>query len=157
MSLSVGRTERQKRAKEVELNEEEQSFSARLVAEMEKRQMTQEALAKAAGISQPAVSNIINRKCRPQHRTVLRFAEVLGVAPELLWPGISPAQFVIFLTKRLFIHRAADLRAAPFIRPNLRNLCGLIFWQPNVSRQSPFSGQTADFLDRKAFLDKARA
>ena len=74
-----------------ELDREEANFAENLQRIMEDRRMTQEELAAKAGVGQPAISNMLARQCRPQRRTVLRFAEVLGVPAEELWPGIKPA------------------------------------------------------------------
>lgn len=74
------------------LKHEEHGFATRVRALMAEKNVTQEMLAKAAGIGQPAVSNILNRRCRPQRRTVVRFAEALGVAPEELWPESSMSE-----------------------------------------------------------------
>jgi lambda repressor-like predicted transcriptional regulator len=68
------------------LRAEEQSFADRVRALMKEKNVTQETLAESAGITQPAVSNILNRRCRPQRRTVARFAEALGVSVVELWP-----------------------------------------------------------------------
>ncbi len=68
------------------LHAEQEAFSGRVRSLMSERGVSQEQLAKAAGITQPAVSNILNRNCRPQRRTVARFAAALGVHPEELWP-----------------------------------------------------------------------
>lgn len=68
------------------LRTEERTFADRVRVEMKKKNVTQEQLAKAANISQPAVSNILNRRCRPQRKTVTRFAELLGLSPQDLWP-----------------------------------------------------------------------
>jgi transcriptional regulator with XRE-family HTH domain len=70
----------------IELDQEEAAFSDRLKRLMSERDMTQEKLAKLTGVSQPAISNILNRCCRPQRKTVGRFAEALGVSPDELWP-----------------------------------------------------------------------
>ena len=72
------------------MDEEEANFAKRLRQLMEAKGLTQAQLADAVGIGQPAVSMILNRSCRPQRKTVLRFAEALGVSPEHLWPGIQP-------------------------------------------------------------------
>jgi lambda repressor-like predicted transcriptional regulator len=72
-----------------ELDREEETFAKRLRAVMEQRGLNQEALAAKLGIGQPAISNMLKRQCRPQRRTVLRFAEVLEVSPEELWPGFD--------------------------------------------------------------------
>ena len=72
------------------MDEEEANFAKRLRQLMEGKGLTQAQLADAVGIGQPAVSMILNRSCRPQRKTVLRFAEALGVSPEHLWLGIQP-------------------------------------------------------------------
>jgi predicted XRE-type DNA-binding protein len=72
------------------MDAEEADFAKRLRQLMEARNLTQAELASAVGIGQPAVSMMLNRACRPQKKTVLRFAEALGVGPEELWPGIQP-------------------------------------------------------------------
>ena len=70
------------------MDAEEADFAQRLRQVMEARNLTQAQLASAVGIGQPAVSMMLNRTCRPQRKTVQRFAEALGVEPEELWPGI---------------------------------------------------------------------
>jgi lambda repressor-like predicted transcriptional regulator len=79
-------------AKEVlaRMDREEAAFAQRLRDLLEAKGLTQAQLADKVGIGQPAVSMMLNRACRPQRRTVLRFAEALGVAPEELWP--QPAE-----------------------------------------------------------------
>jgi lambda repressor-like predicted transcriptional regulator len=72
-----------------ELDQEEAEFASRLKALMEERNMTQEQLAKLTRVSQPAISNILTRCCRPQRKTVGRFAEALGVSPDELWPSTT--------------------------------------------------------------------
>lgn len=72
-------------AKEIET--EERTFAERIRDLMDEKGVTQQDLATAAGIGQPAVSNILNRQCRPQGRTVQKFAEALGVEPTDLWPS----------------------------------------------------------------------
>ncbi len=69
-----------------ELKTDEKHFVDRLRSLMNTKGITQEQLAAAANISQPAVSNILARRCRPQKRTVERFAGILGVDPTQLWP-----------------------------------------------------------------------
>lgn len=69
-----------------ELDREEQAFADRVRQLMQQQGITQEQLARETGITQPAVSNILNRAARPQRRTVMRFATALGVAPSDLWP-----------------------------------------------------------------------
>jgi len=69
-----------------DLDREEAGFADRVRSLMEEAGLTQEDLAQRTGVGQPAISNILNRQCRPQRRTVARFAEALGVPPEELWP-----------------------------------------------------------------------
>lgn len=66
---------------------EHDAFSNRVRSLMSERSINQEQLARMVGITQPAVSNILTRRCRPQRRTVARFAEALGVLPAELWPS----------------------------------------------------------------------
>jgi DNA-binding XRE family transcriptional regulator len=74
-------------AVEAALNREEESFATNLKRVMQEQGVTQEELARAAGISQPAISQMLNRQSRPQMRTVRKLAEALQVAPDVLWPG----------------------------------------------------------------------
>ena len=69
------------------MDREEQIFADRLRAAIESKGLTQLDLAEKLGIGQPAISNMLNRRCRPQRKTIVRLAEILGVAPEELWPG----------------------------------------------------------------------
>jgi len=68
-----------------EIRSEQEEFAARLRTLMKEKGINQEGLSKAAGIGQSAVSNILTRCCRPQRRTVKKFAEALGVSPSQLW------------------------------------------------------------------------
>jgi lambda repressor-like predicted transcriptional regulator len=69
--------------------QEEQIFSDRLSSIMREKSLTQEVLAERAGVSQSAIANLLSRECRPQRRTIMKFAQALGVTPESLWPGIA--------------------------------------------------------------------
>lgn len=71
------------------MDREEADFANRLRALMEKQGITQADLAKKVGIGQPAVSMMLNRACRPQRKTIARFAEALGVSPDMLWPPVQ--------------------------------------------------------------------
>ena len=68
------------------MDKEESFFSDRLRELMETKGLTQSELAAKVGIGQPAISMMLNRACRPQRKTVLRFAQALGVPAEKLWP-----------------------------------------------------------------------
>jgi transcriptional regulator with XRE-family HTH domain len=52
---------------------------------MERKNISQAELAKAIGVSQPAISLLLARKCRPQRRTVEKLAEALNVETRELW------------------------------------------------------------------------
>jgi lambda repressor-like predicted transcriptional regulator len=79
------------RAASDDVDREQCEFATRVRAFMDEQGLTQADLAKAAGISQPAVNNILNRNCRPQRRTVIKFALALGVEPHDLWPAEESA------------------------------------------------------------------
>lgn len=68
---------------------EAQIFSDRLSSIMREKGLTQEGLAERAGVSQSAIANLLSRECRPQRRTIKKFAQALQVSPESLWPGFS--------------------------------------------------------------------
>jgi predicted XRE-type DNA-binding protein len=74
-------------ATQAEMDREEATFASRVAALLRERGLTQEQLAEALGVGQPAVSMMLNRKARPQRRTVEKVAHALGVFPEQLWPG----------------------------------------------------------------------
>ncbi|HEY7426547.1 MAG TPA: helix-turn-helix transcriptional regulator [Gemmataceae bacterium] len=69
------------------MDEEESFFAHRLRELMAARGLTQAELAAKVGIGQPAISMMLNRACRPQRKTVLRFAQALGVPAEEMWRG----------------------------------------------------------------------
>jgi lambda repressor-like predicted transcriptional regulator len=73
-------------ARAAEMAEQEAYFAERVAALMSAQGMTQEALGEKIGVGQSAISNMLNRRCRPQTKTVGRIAEALGVRPEELWP-----------------------------------------------------------------------
>jgi lambda repressor-like predicted transcriptional regulator len=71
------------------MSREEATFSERLAALLEVKGVTQEELAKAIGVGQPAISMMLARNCRPQRRTVEKIAKALKVSPEEVWPGFK--------------------------------------------------------------------
>jgi lambda repressor-like predicted transcriptional regulator len=79
------------RLRTLEMAEEERVFAERVQSRMAELQMTQAVLAEKIGIGQPAVSNMLSRRCRPQKRTVLKIATALEIDPEELWPGFTPS------------------------------------------------------------------
>jgi lambda repressor-like predicted transcriptional regulator len=72
-----------------DMDREEATFAKKVASLLKERGMSQEELAKRIGVGQPAISNMLNRKCRPQRATVLRVAEALGVLPADLWPPLA--------------------------------------------------------------------
>jgi lambda repressor-like predicted transcriptional regulator len=71
------------------IDRDEATFAGRVRELMAARGLTQAELADKVGIGQPAVSMMLNRPCRPQRKTVARFAEALGVGPADLWPSFK--------------------------------------------------------------------
>ena len=80
-------------AREVEkTNTQEATFAERLRELMEAKRISQQELAERAHCSQPAISQMLNRACRPQKKTILKLAEALNVQPRDLWPDIEVAE-----------------------------------------------------------------
>jgi transcriptional regulator with XRE-family HTH domain len=73
---------------------QEDAFAQRLRELMDAKQVSQLELAERVGCSQPAISQMLNRKCRPQKRTILKLAEALKVHPRELWPDIDVADML---------------------------------------------------------------
>jgi len=69
-----------------EMDTEEFSFGEKVKVALVDRGMTQQQLAAAIGVGQPAVSMMLNREARPQLRTVKKIAEALQLSHEDLWP-----------------------------------------------------------------------
>jgi lambda repressor-like predicted transcriptional regulator len=84
-SFCNGMQSRESRRIRSELDEEEVTFADRLRQKMDEQGISQEMLATMTGVGQPAISNMLNRQCRPQRRTVARFAQALGVTEADLW------------------------------------------------------------------------
>ena len=72
---------------EKDLDRQEETFAERLRALMAEKSVTQESLAKMTEVSQPAIANMLSRQCRPQKRTIVKFAAALQVEPADLWAG----------------------------------------------------------------------
>jgi DNA-binding phage protein len=71
------------------LDKKEAAFAERVTELLKAKNITQTDLAATVGIGQPAISMMLSRESRPQHRTVVKIAKALQVDPEELWPGIS--------------------------------------------------------------------
>lgn len=69
------------------MDAEEATFADRLQSLMDERGLTQSALSSIVSLGQPAISMMLTRKCRPQRRTIRKFADALGVPPARLWPS----------------------------------------------------------------------
>lgn len=70
------------------------AFARRLRELMDAKRVSQQELAERIGSSQPAVSQMLTRQCRPQKRTILKLADALNVLPRDLWPDIEAADFL---------------------------------------------------------------
>lgn len=67
------------------MNAAELRFADKLKNLMQRRNMTQAALAQATGVGQSAISMMLNRNCRPQRRTLEKLATGLKVPLHKLW------------------------------------------------------------------------
>lgn len=67
--------------------DDERSFADRVRLELAARGMTQQQLAEALGVNQSAISMLLNRKGRPQMKTVHRIAAAFGISASELFPG----------------------------------------------------------------------
>ncbi len=94
-SESLAAEESPRLASEVErMDTQETTFAARLRELMTAKGVTQQEIADRIGCSQPAISQMLNRKCRPQKRTILKLAEALGSRPQELWPDLEVAEML---------------------------------------------------------------
>ena len=76
------------------MDTEEETFADRVRELMETKRISQQELAARAGCSQPAISQMLNRTCRPQKKTILKLAEALNVQARDLWPDIEVAEML---------------------------------------------------------------
>ena len=82
-------------AREVQkMNAQEAKFAQRLRELMEAKRISQQELADRVSCSQPAISQMLNRMCRPQKKTILKLAEALNVQARELWPDIDVADML---------------------------------------------------------------
>jgi transcriptional regulator with XRE-family HTH domain len=82
-------------AREVQkMDTQEATFAQRLREVMEAKRISQLELADRVGCSQPAISQMLNRNCRPQKKTILKLAEALNVQACDLWPDIDVAEML---------------------------------------------------------------
>jgi transcriptional regulator with XRE-family HTH domain len=86
-------------AQEVEkMSAQEAQFAQCLRALMAAKRISQHELAERVGCSQPAISQMLHRQCRPQKKTILKLAEALHVQPRALWPDIEVAEMLDAVT-----------------------------------------------------------
>jgi len=82
-------------AREVErMDSQEALFADRLRQVMKDKNITQLQLAQRIECSQPAISQMLNRKCRPQRRTLEKLASALSVDIRELWPDLEIVDFL---------------------------------------------------------------
>ena len=72
-----------------QLDSQEAGFAEKLKELMKARAITQTELASRVGCSQPAISQMLKRQCRPQRSTILNLAAALDVEPNILWPNLD--------------------------------------------------------------------
>jgi transcriptional regulator with XRE-family HTH domain len=72
-----------------ELDSQEAAFAEKLRQFMKARGVTQRELASRIGCTQPAISQMLKRECRPQKKTILGLATALNVDPRDLWPDLD--------------------------------------------------------------------
>ena len=78
----------------VSTNSMEDVFIERVRDLMERKCVTQKDLAAKIGCTQPAISQMLNRRCRPQKQTILKIAAALGVDAQDLWPDLEVAEML---------------------------------------------------------------
>lgn len=76
------------------LDSQEAAFAEKLRDLMRARAMTQAELASRVGCSQPAISQMLKRQCRPQKTTILKLASALGVDARHLWTDLDVAEIL---------------------------------------------------------------
>lgn len=74
---------------EARLETQEAAFWRRVLQLMRSKSITQMQLAERLGSTQPAVSQMLKRQCRPQRSTIMGLANAFGVAPQELWPDLE--------------------------------------------------------------------
>lgn len=82
-------------AREVEkMDSQEAQFAEYLRQIMKDKHITQTQLAERINCSQPAISQMLNRKCRPQRTTLDKLAVALQVDVRKLWPDIEVVDYL---------------------------------------------------------------
>ncbi|MHB8898435.1 MAG: helix-turn-helix domain-containing protein [Thermoguttaceae bacterium] len=73
---------------------QEGTFAERVRQLMEAKRVSQQELAARIGCSQPAISQMLNRSCRPQKKTIMKVAEAFNVDARELWPDLEVADML---------------------------------------------------------------
>ncbi len=74
-----------------QMDTQEATFTERVKAILQDKNITQEELAERIGCTQSAVSKMLSRQSRPQRKTILKMATALSVEPSALWPNLEVA------------------------------------------------------------------
>ena len=61
---------------------------------MQDKCVTQIQLAERIECTQPAISQMLNRKCRPQRKTLEKIAKAIDVDVRELWPDLETADYL---------------------------------------------------------------
>ncbi len=77
-----------------QMDSQEAAFAEALRQFMKTKGITQKDLANRIGCTQPAISQMLNRKCRPQRQTIFKLAEAIGVTARELWPDLDVADIL---------------------------------------------------------------
>lgn len=76
------------------MNTQEAQFAECLRQLMRDKCVTQIQLAERIECTQPAISQMLNRKCRPQRKTLEKIAKALEVDVRELWPDLEVADYL---------------------------------------------------------------
>jgi transcriptional regulator with XRE-family HTH domain len=77
-----------------QMNLQEAEFADRLRHLMKTKHITQKELAARIDCTQPAISQMLNRKCRPQRKTLDKIATALAVDVRELWPDLEVSEYL---------------------------------------------------------------
>jgi transcriptional regulator with XRE-family HTH domain len=76
------------------MDSQEALFADRLRQLLKDKNITQQQLAERTECSQPAISQMLNRKCRPQRKTLDKIALALSVDVLELWPDLEIVNYM---------------------------------------------------------------
>jgi transcriptional regulator with XRE-family HTH domain len=76
------------------MDSQEAEFANRLQHLMSQKHVTQAELAQRVGCTQPAISQMLSRRCRPHKKTIMKLAEALSVTPQDLWPDLEVSEIL---------------------------------------------------------------